>query len=176
MKNSPSKITNLKTPPAWQLERAARLQRICSSIEGRIERGHKLRKAIGWFGWYHQNRTFRCEPTRRFRICKGTLIRLFYQWRHSGKTVEAFRLKYRSNRPKLTRTAQIKFLRSCLRPGVHSYQAAHALTKDAPATVDAYYHALPRQCRQMLTRLFFIRRHVHWEERRAWRVLKGFTS
>src|ERR1022692_4165016 len=99
-----------KALPAWQRERAAKLHRICLCVNGRIARGQRLLKVIGWFAWDHRDKTYRADSTRRFRISKSTLLRLFHLWRRSGKQPDAFRLGYRSGREKLDRKQLIKFL------------------------------------------------------------------
>lgn len=109
-------------------------------------------------------------------MSKGTLLRLFYLWRRTGKTPDAFRLCYRSGREKLNQKQLIKFLRACFRPGTHSYRMAHRQTKNTPVTVSAYRHSLPGSCRQTLARLFSQRRRLRWTERQAQRVLADFST
>jgi hypothetical protein len=161
--------------PSWQLERARRLHRICRCIEGRVNRGGKLRLAFTWFVWRWDGRPFRCEPARKWKLKKETLRAWYYTWRNNGKNEAAVMLKYRATRPKRERAKVAEFLRICVDSNCDSFWSAHRLLKDNAVTESAYYHALPERISKLVVELFTHRRRVRFAHRRLARAAEGFS-
>src|SRR5579884_629334 len=81
----------------WQIERARRLHKVCIGIEKSIRKGHTLRRAMRWSLRTARNQGFyRADASRRIRVSRGTLLRLYYQWKRNGRCQQAFALRYRT--------------------------------------------------------------------------------
>jgi hypothetical protein len=110
--------------PGWQRERARRLHSICQRIEGRVQRGEAVRRAVRLFSW-------RNRPLQRksWRLSRGRLRTLFYQWRRNP-TPAAFQLHYKPGRA-VPRALIDDVLRRCQAADVFSLaQAVQSLKRD----------------------------------------------
>lgn len=79
--------------PLWQREREQLLKRVCLSVQKRIENGMGFLRAVQAAAKLFQGRQFKSDPSRKLRLSKKTLIRIFYAW-DGGMMPAAFRLKY----------------------------------------------------------------------------------
>lgn len=108
--------------PAWQVERAAILQRACRSLKGRRERGESLERAGKIVARRYDGMTLKCDPARTLQLKHKTLRRLFRLWVRRGESPEVFRLNYVHGRqsvftsPILTRFLQ--FIVDCPQPSL----------------------------------------------------------
>jgi len=162
----------LSTVSPWQRERSRKLDRMFRCIEGRIQRGQTIRRSVRLFAWFHKNRMYRCEPTRRFRVSRKSLIRLFYKWRASGKTPECLLIKYRLSTSLISRGKIFELARICVESGTTSFLTGYRKLSEPIRTVDAYNHATPAPLRAALVKLHGQRRLALKVERDTARLLQ----
>jgi hypothetical protein len=146
---------------SWQNERARRVHRICGCIARRRAQGQKLTRAVAYFALYYRARVYRCDPARRFRLTRKTLVRLYYQWIHGGRTLDALLLRYCSGKKKLSAPRLRRFVRASLAPDISSYRLAYLRCGDSRVTSSAYSHALPCDIKKLLRALFAQRRQAN---------------
>lgn len=99
--------------PAWQIERAAKLQRACLCIKGAIQRGEKIRKAIRRTSRRYHGRPFKAGLKHRMALTPATLRRLYDAWQQAGEKPSAFRLGYSARPPYLPRKLMLRFAAYC---------------------------------------------------------------
>ena len=112
--------------PAWQVERAQRLQRACRSIETRLARGEQNRRAFRRVAKYQHGRPFRCDPSRTMRLSEGTLRYLFPRWKNGGKVSAAFQLHYRPRISAIPAPVLVCFAEFCANNRLRSLASAWA--------------------------------------------------
>ena len=106
----------------WQRERALRNNRICRAIHKARKRGKTFKRALRWPVWaWKKKPVFRCDRSRRVRLARSTILRLYYSWLAGGQSPQVFALHYRTPR-KLTLSAEhlALFIRLASAPGVAS--------------------------------------------------------
>jgi hypothetical protein len=96
--------------PKWQIERANRLHRICSSITTRTARGQNKRKLVQWFAWYWKCRSYKCDPSRPLHFSVGVINRALRTWEHGGQVPSALLLKYTPRRSVFTSPMLVRFV------------------------------------------------------------------
>lgn len=109
MKTAPAS----KSIPAWQTERAAKLQRACKSIKAAIQRGEKIGRAIRRVSRRIDGRPYKSDPCRRLALSPATLRRLWDRWNRTGELPAAFKLNYFVHRLWMPRELLIRFAKYC---------------------------------------------------------------
>jgi hypothetical protein len=80
--------------PAWQMERANKLQRACERIRAAVASGQPIQKTILCVARGLNGRPYRCAASRRLALSPTTLRRLWDVWRRGGEVSAAFKLNY----------------------------------------------------------------------------------
>jgi hypothetical protein len=86
------------------------LHRACNSVQTRLNRGERKRKAFRRVAKYHNGRAFKCDPRRRLSLSEGTLRRLFAKWKRVGEVPSAFWIQYKPRRSTITAPVLIRFI------------------------------------------------------------------
>jgi hypothetical protein len=148
---------NFSEAPAWQKERARRLQRLCSSIEGRLLRGQTLRQAIKQPARrYSKPRVYRCDPARRVRLSRSRLRALFYLWR-KNPCAEVFHLRYAKRGHSMPLPEVQRFVSLLAAPGVTSIGLVCA-RMNSQRSHHTFRRLLTREQRGQLSQLFKARK------------------
>jgi hypothetical protein len=154
----------------WQAERTRRVLRILRCIKARVERGQSLKRAVTYFAWYHRGAVYKCDPSRRLRLSRKTIVRLYCAWQNSGYSAAVLAYKYRSTRSQLTKAKLKAFVRACLEPRTMTYAAAFGLLGDTSVTISCYQKGLPGHVKASLRPLFKLRRQTERARLAALRV------
>jgi hypothetical protein len=101
------------------------LHQVCRCIEGRIERGQTLEKAVRWFVRQWKGRCFKRLPGRPVRSSRQTILRVLYLWRQGGRTPAAVAGRYRCPRQRIHAAQVHDLVKLCLSPRVGSFAAAY---------------------------------------------------
>ena len=155
--------------PLWYAERAIMLERICTSIEGRRERGQSLRQAVTWPAWYWKGRRYRTAPQVRVRLSCARLKTLYYRWVNHDRKPEAFALHYEPRCLQVSGAMLRQFLEACAAPGVCCMMAAWRQIGPAGISYGLLTRALPRETRQAIRQAHGERRRILAAERRLTR-------
>jgi hypothetical protein len=113
-----------RTIPAWQVERANRLHRKFKRCESAMQRGKSLNSCFRYFAWYWSGEHYRSDPSKLVRFSRGSLRRLFYQWRKHGCTPECLYLRFSAGRRALSVSALLAFVEFCTANQFPSLQLA----------------------------------------------------
>jgi hypothetical protein len=167
---APVPAETLSSP--WQRERCQLLHRLCLAIERKRERGRTLRQALRWPGWYWKNRTYRCDPTRKIQISRGTLKNCYYIWRRGGKTAASLSLRYGTSAIPIPQNDVLRFVRSCLAPGACSLEAVYRAMAAPSHTLRTFRDSMPRALLQRIRRLHRARITNAEVERHAAKLLE----
>jgi len=146
--------------PHWQAEHTRRVLRILCCIKARVERGQSFNRAVRYFAWYHRGAVYHCDPSRRFRLSRKTIVRLYYAWKNSGYSAAVLTYKYRSTRAQLTKAKLKSFVRACLEPQTLTYAAAFRLLGDTALTISCYQKGLSNHVKAALRPMFKLRRQA----------------
>jgi hypothetical protein len=103
-----------KSLPAWQIERAEKLQRACQTIKAAIQRGEKISKTIQRVSRRLHGRSYKSDPARRIALAPGTLRCMWDKWKLGGEIPTAFILKYYTQKQYIIRPLLLLFLEFCL--------------------------------------------------------------
>jgi hypothetical protein len=95
--------------PAWQAERASKLHRACRSVQTRISRGERKRKAFRRVSKYNNGRAFKCDPKHHLSLSEQTLRRAVARWKRGGEVPSAFHFRYQPRRTALTAPVLVRF-------------------------------------------------------------------
>lgn len=110
--------------PAWQAERANKLHRACNSVQSRLNRGERKRKAFRRVSKFHNGRAFKCDPKHRLSLSEQTLRRAFARWKRGGEVPSAFRFRYQPRRTALTAPLLVRFANFCASIPLRSMKSA----------------------------------------------------
>ena len=143
-----------------QREHSRRLHRICKCIEGRVQRGQKLRKAVRWFSFYWRERRYKANPERKVPACPATLLRAYYRWKEGGRCPEAVAYRYQSPVKRVTPMEVRRLLGLCVSEDVDSLAAGFRMLHNAVRTHHAYRHAMTQGQRKFVNALLYHRRTV----------------
>ena len=102
-----------KSIPAWQMERANKLQRACLRVQAALARGEKITTALRKTSRYYHRRVLKSDSARRIQLSPPTLRRHFEAWKNNEQTTAAFVLKYRARRPYVSRPLLVRFVEFC---------------------------------------------------------------
>ncbi len=80
--------------PAWEIEREARLQELCSGIAKAKEKGTPIDKSCRRIAQQWNGKPFKADPSRSLKLSMRSMMRLYSQWRRGGEHPSAFRLNY----------------------------------------------------------------------------------
>ena len=160
----------------WQRERLQRLLRICRCLERGRQQGKPLRKMLVKHAWRWKNRHYACDPEMAIRFTRGTLLRVYYQWKRGGQTPAAIALRYWSTNRKLPASHVLAMARRCAAPNARSFAAAWRQAENHLATYDAFWKAMPPRVRKQLAALCAARRRVEYLERQAQRTVARFAA
>lgn len=151
------------------------MHRIFRCIEGRVERGQSLHKAVTWFAWYYRNRTYRRRPGRKILFTYKTILRRYYRWKADGRTPAAAALKYWSN-VKVTMARALKLGRLLLKPKTLTFSAAYRQLRLPRATEAAYRKMFDGRLKGHFAELLAARRRGVRLEARTRRTLARFAA
>jgi hypothetical protein len=158
----------------WKKEDALRMHRLFLGVASRISQGQTLRRAFkGPAWWFSKPRFYRCAPSRRMRLTRGTLLRRFYAWKRGGRTPDGVALKYRSGLAKIEVAHVQKFALACLGAGICSLREAQATLKSPVASVHGFRHSLPIKQREAIIQMLAARRTAIRLEKRTRKLLEG---
>jgi hypothetical protein len=159
----------------WQRERELRVARICRSLDRGCAAGKPLRKMLVRFAWKWNGRRYRGEPSRRFRLAKGTLRNLYRHWKASGGDPASLALHYEAP-VKVHKWHALDFARVCINSPSRSFAEAYARLPRPRATVYAYRLALGAKLLRRVVMLFATRRLVDGRMRKARAAVNGFAT
>jgi hypothetical protein len=96
--------------PAWQLERAATLHRLCRWLSAHQAKGRPLFWAIRSYSRRWNGKALRCDPSRHLALNPSTLYRLYSLWRRHGEKPDALYLNFFPSRCGVPAAVMIRFL------------------------------------------------------------------
>jgi len=102
-----------KSIPAWQAERAKKLQRACQTIKAAIQRGEKISRAIRRAARSRSGRTYKSDPSRRMALSTATMRRMWDIWKRGGEIPAAFKLNYHVQPSAVPAAVLERFVISC---------------------------------------------------------------
>ena len=123
-----------KLIPAWQRERAKKLQRSCRTIKAAIQHGEKIGRVIRRLSRRHNGRCFKCDPARQLALTEGTLRRMWDKWKVSENPT-AFRLNYFSKPSAVPAAVLVDFAVFCSGIPQRSFASAWRLYSNQNKTV-----------------------------------------
>jgi hypothetical protein len=156
---------------SWQAERLRVLRQRCRVIDAARKRGRSVERSCRLLAWYWHKKTFRCDPSRRFRISHQTLRRLYYAWLKSGRSDSALMLHYSNTRYtfKLSRRHVARIKELLCDPRIGSLAEIHRAVFPAGSrrpSLDRFYEKFPAAFRNR-SRRFFLARLTHNRAERA---------
>jgi hypothetical protein len=128
-----------------------------------------------WFAWRWKGRYYKSNPTRRMQFGYGTLRRIYYRWKHGGRTPDALALHYWAP-VKIPPELALDFAQTCISSDARSFAEAYGRLPEPLATVYGYRLALGATLRGRIVRLFAARRLVDVRTRKARAAVKGFSA
>ena len=99
--------------PAWQIERAKKLQRACERIRRAVASGKPVQKTIRRVARSLNGRPYNCDAKRRLACSTKTLRRALDKWWRSGEVAAAFALNYNPRRKFIPAPVLIRFTEFC---------------------------------------------------------------
>jgi hypothetical protein len=150
--------------PSWFTERAKMLQRICTRIEARRDRGQSVREATTYFSWYWSGRNYRSAPRVKVRLSRMTLTTLYYRWRRSGRQRECFALRYTVKRTAISPALVGRFVDECAAPGVCSMTEAWQRLAPAGVSMRLLAGLLPAETRLAIRKAHQAKRNLRAQE------------
>ena len=108
----------------WQRERAKKIHRACLCVQSAETRGEKIFRAIQRTARRYNGRKLKSDPSRRLRLCPGTLRRWWDIWKRNGQMPAALYLKFRARPPYVPRPLLIRFVEFCATNRLPSVKAA----------------------------------------------------
>ncbi|MGA2871795.1 MAG: hypothetical protein ABSF34_21875, partial [Verrucomicrobiota bacterium] len=110
--------------PAWQLERASTVHRLCRWLKAHQAKGKPLFWAIRSYCRRWNGKALRCDPSRRLALTPSNLYRLYSLWRKHGERPDALYLKFYPTRCGVPAAVMIRFLNFFAARQFRSFNAA----------------------------------------------------
>lgn len=169
--------------PAWVQERAFWLGRICRLIDARRLKGKTLGCSFRHFSRKWWGKAYRVNPSRKWRLGQGTLVRAYYRWKKQGDN--GLLLSVCGPR-KTTQQVMREILLRAADPGVLSFRDAIELVRadrdfrcretESLPTDSTYYRRLNPEKRKVLLKLWSARKRLDKAERAAAAMVVELTK